>query len=71
MARDELAQGMSSTDHILLGNHEVIHTNGSVPITSFYPIQANHAGSLGPAVEPCPEQSLCNQWSAVHRGTRE
>jgi hypothetical protein len=38
MAHDELTQGMALTGHILLGNHEVIHTNGSVPITSFYPI---------------------------------
>ena len=56
MARDELTQGMASINHLLLGNHEVIRTNGLVPITSFYPIQANHVGSLDPAVELCPEQ---------------
>jgi hypothetical protein len=38
MARNELTQGMASTDHILLGHHDVIQTNGSAPITSFYPI---------------------------------
>ena len=27
---------MASTGHILLGNHEVIHTNGSAPITVVY-----------------------------------
>jgi len=36
MAHDKLTQGMASTDHILLGNQEVIHTNGLAPITSFY-----------------------------------
>ena len=51
---------MAPTNHILLGNHEVIHTNGSAAITSFYPIQANHAGSLGPMVEPRSEQRLRN-----------
>ena len=38
VAHDELAQRMASTDHIPLGNHEVIHTNGLAPITSFYPV---------------------------------
>ena len=38
MAHDDLTQGMASTSHILLGNHEVIHTNGLAPITSFYTI---------------------------------
>jgi hypothetical protein len=38
MAHDELTQGMASTGHIFLENHEVIHTNGSAPITSFCPI---------------------------------
>jgi len=37
MARVELTQGMASTGHILLGNHEVIRTSGSAPITNFYP----------------------------------
>ena len=32
MAHVELTQGMASTGHILLWNHEVIHTNGSAPI---------------------------------------
>jgi hypothetical protein len=58
MARDKLTQGMTSTGHIILGNHEVIRTNGSAPITSFYPTQANRVGSLGPVVEPHSEQCL-------------
>jgi hypothetical protein len=37
MARNKLTQGMASTDHILLGHHEVIQTNGSAPITSSTP----------------------------------
>ena len=37
MAQKELTQGMASSGHILLGNHEVIRTNGSTPITSSYP----------------------------------
>jgi hypothetical protein len=52
MAHDELTLGMASTDHILLGNHDVIHTNGSAPTTSFYPVQVDHVGSLDPMVEP-------------------
>jgi hypothetical protein len=28
MAHNELAQGMASTDHIILGNHAVNHTKG-------------------------------------------
>ena len=65
MAHDKLTQGMASTGHILLGNHEVIHTNGSTPITSFYPVQVNHVESLDPAVESRLEQRLRNQWSAT------
>lgn len=56
MAHDELTKGMASIGHILLGNHEVFHTNGSTPIVSFYPVQANRVGSLDPAVKLCPEQ---------------
>ena len=37
IAHGELTQGMAPTGHILLGNHKVIHTNGTTPITSFYP----------------------------------
>ena len=37
MAHDKLTQGMASIGHILLGNHEVIRTSGSAPITNFYP----------------------------------
>ena len=36
MAHGGLTLGMASTDHILLGNHKVIRTNGSAPITSSY-----------------------------------
>ena len=68
MAHDELTQGMASTGHILLGNHKVIHTNGSAPITGFYPFQM---GSLDPTVEPCLEQHLCNQWNAACQGAHE
>ena len=38
MPQGKLTQGMASTDHILLGNHEVIRTDGLVPNTSFYPV---------------------------------
>ena len=55
VAHGELTQGMASTGHILLGNRKVIDANGSTPVTSFYPIHANHVGSLGSVVEPCPE----------------
>jgi hypothetical protein len=68
MALGKLTQGMASTDHIHLGNHDVICTNGSVPITSFYPIQANRMGSLGPVVQPHPKQHLHSQWSVVCQG---
>jgi hypothetical protein len=34
MARNELAQGMASTGHILLGNHVVNHTKGSTPASA-------------------------------------
>jgi hypothetical protein len=54
VAQGELSQGMASTGHILLGNHRVIHANGSTPITSFYAIQADHVGSPILVVEPCP-----------------
>ena len=37
MAHGELTQEMALTGHILLGNHEIVHTNGSMPITSFHP----------------------------------
>jgi hypothetical protein len=56
MVRDELTKGMASIGHILLGNHDVFHTNGSTPIVSFYPVQANCVGSLDPTVKLCPEQ---------------
>jgi hypothetical protein len=67
MAHDELTLGMASTGHILLGNHDVIHTNGSAPTTSFYPVQVDHVGSLDPMVEPCLEQRLRNQWNAAYQ----
>jgi hypothetical protein len=54
MACDELTQGMASTSQILLENLEVIRTNGSAPITNFYPVQANRVGSLGLMAEPHP-----------------
>ena len=60
MAHGKLTQGMALTGHILLGNRKVIHANGSTPITRFYPIHANHVGSLGSAVEPGPKQRLRN-----------
>ena len=50
---------------------ELIHTNGSMPVTSFYPIQANRVGSLGSAVEPCPEWHLCHQWNIVCQAMHE
>ena len=71
MAHDELTQRMASTGHILLGSHEVIHTNRSAPITSFCPIQVNHVGSLDPAVETRLKQCLCNQRGAACQGTPE
>jgi hypothetical protein len=69
MAHGVLTDGMASTGHILLGNHEIIHTNGPTPINNFYPIQANRVGSLGPAVEPRPERRLRHQPSAACLGT--
>jgi hypothetical protein len=71
MARDELTQGMALTGNILLGNHEVIHTNGLAPITSFRSVQANRVGSLGSVAEPCPEQCLRHQWNTSCQGTHE
>jgi hypothetical protein len=71
MAHGKLTQGMTPTGHILLGNRKVIHTNGSMPITSFYPTQANRVGSLGLAVKPCPEWRLRHQWNTVCQGTHE
>ena len=65
MACVELTQGMASTDHIILGNHEVIHTNGSAPI------QVNRVGSLDPVVETRLKQRLRNQRSAACQGTNE
>ena len=62
---------MASTGHILLENHEVIQNNGSTPITSFYPVQVNHVGSLDPMVETCLKQHLCNQQSTKSQGTHE
>jgi hypothetical protein len=67
MAHDELTLGMASTSHILLGNHDVIHTNGSAPTTSFYPVQVDHVGSLDLMVEPCLKQRLHNQWNAAYQ----
>jgi hypothetical protein len=71
MAHDELTQGMALTGHILLGNHEVIHTNGSVPITSFYPIQVNRVRSLDPVAESHLEWSLHNQQSTACQDMHE
>ena len=35
MAHGDLAQGMAYGGHILLGNHEITQTNGSMPITGY------------------------------------
>jgi hypothetical protein len=58
MAHGRLTQGMTSTDHILLGSHETIHIDGSMPVTRFFPIQVNRTGRLGLVVESRPEQRL-------------
>jgi hypothetical protein len=49
---------MASIGHILSGNHKVIHTNGSMPINGFYPLQADHMGILDLAMEACLERHL-------------
>ena len=67
-AHGKLTHGMASNGHILLGNHEAVHTNGSMLITSFYPIQVNRVGSLGLAVEPRPERRLCHQRNVACQG---
>ena len=69
MAHDKFTQRMASTSHILLGNHKVIHTNRSAPITSFCPIQVNRVGSLDLAVETCLKHHLRNQRSTACQGT--
>jgi hypothetical protein len=71
MARDELTQGMASIGHILLGNHKVICTNGSMPITSSYLVQVSRVGNLGLAIEPHPEQHLYNQRDVACQGRHE
>jgi len=58
MAHGELTRGKAYGGHILLGNHEITRTNGSMPITSFYPVQTRRARKLDHTVEPCPGQRL-------------
>ena len=65
MTHGELTQGVARGSHILLGKHEITRTNRSTPITGSYPVQANRVGSLGPTVEPHPEQRLRNQRSTA------
>jgi hypothetical protein len=43
---DELARGMASTSHILLGNHAVNHSKGPVPVSALG--HGVHLGDLGP-----------------------
>ena len=62
---------MATAGHILFGNHDVIHINGSAPITNFYPDQVNHVGSLDLAVEPHLKQHPCNQWDVARQGEHE
>ena len=71
MAQGDFTQGMASTGHIFLGNHETIHTNGSTPITSSYPVQADRVGSLGQVMEACPDRHLCHQRNATCQGIHE
>jgi hypothetical protein len=49
MAHDELARGMASTGHILLGSHAVNHTKGSAPTSALGHGPDLPLGNLGPA----------------------
>jgi hypothetical protein len=71
MAYGGLTQGMAHGGHILLGNHEVFHTNGSTPITNFYLVQANHVGSLDQAIKLCLEQHIRHPRNMTQLGTHE
>ena len=48
MAHDELARGMASTGHILLGNHVVNHTKGLTPASALGHGLDLHLWNLGP-----------------------
>jgi len=48
MAHDELAGGIPSTGHILLGNHTVNHTKGPTPVSALGQGPDPHLGNLGP-----------------------
>ena len=61
MAYGELARGMAHGGHILLGNHEITRTNGSMPVTGSYPVETYRVGKLDSMVEPCPGQRLSRQ----------
>jgi hypothetical protein len=67
----KLTRGMARGGHILLGNHEIAHTNGSTPIVGSYPVQTYRVGKLDSTVEPCPGQRLRRQQDATRQGTRE
>jgi hypothetical protein len=49
MAHDELARGMATNGHILLGNHMINHTKGSVPASTLGHGLDLHLRNLGPA----------------------
>jgi hypothetical protein len=50
MAHNELAQGMASTDHIILGNHAVNRTKGSMPASALSCDPDLHLVGLDPMV---------------------
>jgi hypothetical protein len=53
-ARGDLAWGMARGGHIPTGNHEITRTNGAMPVTSTYSVQARHVAKLDLMIEMCP-----------------
>ena len=53
MAHGDLTQGMARGGHILLGNHEIIRTDGATPVIRSYPVQARRVAKLDPTIESC------------------
>ena len=51
-------QGIARDGHIPTGNHEIIRTDGAMPITGSYMVQAHHMAELDLMVETCPRQCL-------------
>ena len=70
MAHGDLTQGMARGGHILLGNHEIVQTDGAMPVFRSYHVQTHRAAKLDPMMKSRPRRHHYQQ-NAMNQGAHE